>query len=97
MNTIELVSRSSEKLSSTSQVTQINDQTSSSKVLKKPEERGFGMSKLSKEFYPVATPLELPAQGAAQSYISPFSPIAGFPYSQAIILPFAATDRCAFD
>lgn len=62
------------------------------KHVKKSDERNFGMSKLSKEFHPASSVQEHPTQGAAQSYIGPFSTMAGLPFGQALFMPFPATD-----
>lgn len=69
-----------------------SSEQSNVKHVKKPDDRNFGMSKLSKEFHPVSSVQEHPTQGAAQSYIGPFSTMAGLPFGQALFLPFPATD-----
>ncbi len=62
------------------------------KNVKKSDERNFGISKLSKEFHPASSIHELSSQGAAQSYIGPFNPLATMPFGHALFMPFPATD-----
>lgn len=92
VNIIELTSKEIEdKPYLHDHLTESSEQ-SNVKSIKKTDERNFGMSKLSKEFHPATSIQDIPAQGAAQSYIGPFSPLATMPFGQALFMPFPATD-----